>query len=134
MINNDGDVEAINICNEEGRYLDKTDIVANVVELASSAVDNDRMFYKMFQQKELMLHQAEDLPVRTLRNGYISEETNFKETVSEISVSDVPKGAIIKTSHVIYNVKQNDDGSLKMKAQIAPHGNKDKYRSRLRSD
>ena len=56
------------------------------------------------------------------------------KTVCEESVNKVPKGSNLITSHVIYKVKANDDGPLKMKARIAPHGNKDKDRDLLKTD
>ena len=49
-------------------------------------------------------------------------------------MSEVPSHANIIRSHVIYKVKPGDDGSLKTKARIAPHGNKDKQRTELESD
>ncbi len=42
--------------------------------------------------------------------------------------------ANIITSHVIYKVKDNHDGSLKMEARNAPHRNKDKDRHELKID
>ena len=36
--------------------------------------------------------------------------------------------------YIIYKVEADDYGSLKMKARIAPHGNKDKYRFELITD
>ena len=38
------------------------------------------------------------------------------------------------TNHVIYKVKENDGGSFKMKARITLHGNKDKYRHKLKTN
>ena len=35
---------------------------------------------------------------------------------------------------MIYKVKANNDGSLKMKARIAPHGNKQKDRDKFKTD
>lgn len=37
----------------------------------------------------------------------------------------IPLGSNIISNHTIYKVKQNDDGSLKLKARIAPPGNKE---------
>lgn len=49
-------------------------------------------------------------------------------------VSKIPAGANVITSHVIYKVKTNDDGSLKMKELIAPHGNKDIDKDKLKTN
>ena len=56
------------------------------------------------------------------------------KTVREVQIEKVPKNSNIITSHVIYRVKENNDGSLKMRARIAPHGNKDKDRDTLKTD
>jgi len=45
-----------------------------------------------------------------------------------------PKGANIITSHVLYKVKQLDDGSKMVKARIAPHGDKDDMKDDLKKD
>ena len=49
-------------------------------------------------------------------------------------VSKVPKDSNIITSHVLYKVRANDNGSLKLKARIAPHGNKDRDKAFLKTD
>ncbi len=56
------------------------------------------------------------------------------KTVREFSIEKIPRYSNIIRSHVIYKVKGNDDGSLKMKAQIAPHGNEDKDHHELKTD
>lgn len=64
-----------------------------------------------------------------MKNSNRSEESKFMGTVREVNVRDVPKGSNVVTSHVICTVKSNDDGSLKIKSRITPHGIKDKERS-----
>ena len=81
-----------------------------------------------------MLNHAEGLPPHSVWNAYQKEKSKFMKTVREVSVDKVPKGSNVITSHVIYKVKANDDGKLKMKARIAPHGNKDKDRDLLKTD
>ena len=48
------------------------------------------------------------------------------KTVREVPVEKVPKNSNIITSYVNYKVKENVGGSLKIKARIAPHSNKNK--------
>jgi len=73
-----------------------------------------------------MMHPTQGLPLCPLNNAFDAEVETFVKTVQHIHVTDVPKDASRITSHVIYKVKINVDGSKKMKARIAPHGNKDK--------
>ena len=62
------------------------------------------------------------------------KESTFVRTVRKVSMEKIPRNANVITSHVIYEVKVNDDGPLKMKARIAPGGNKDKDRNILKTD
>ena len=80
------------------------------------------------------MFQAQRLPNFPLINAFKCEEESFTKTVKLVHLSDVPQDANIITSHVIYKVKANDDGSYKMKARIAPHGNKDKEMKNLKTD
>lgn len=81
-----------------------------------------------------MHNHAEGLPPHPVWNAYKDEEGKFMETVREVPVDKVPKSANIITNYVIYNVKAEDDGTLKMEARIAPHGNKDKEWESLKTD
>ena len=56
------------------------------------------------------------------------------KTVRELSIDKEPKDSNVITSHIIHKVKANDNGSLKMKARIAPFGNEDKDRFELITD
>lgn len=50
------------------------------------------------------------------------------------SIKDVPSGANVIKSHVLYKVKREDDGYLKLKARIDPHGNEDKMKHDFTTD
>ena len=80
-----------------------------------------------------MLNHAEGLAPHSVWNAYREEEAMFMKTVREISINKVQKGSNIIKSYVIYKFKANVDGSLKMKARIAPHVNKDKDRDMLKT-
>lgn len=54
--------------------------------------------------------------------------------MKKVHVSDIPKDADIITSHVLYKVKQRDDGTKMVKARIAPHGNEDDMKEELKKD
>ena len=130
----DGDIEKLNMTQETWRYTDPDPASASTVELTSNYDNVIKMFYKRFGHKDFLAYQAEGLPSFPLINAYVDEESKFKDNVRVIDMSEVPRNANVITSHVLYKVKANDDGSMKMKARIAPHGNKDKDRSDLKSD
>lgn len=81
-----------------------------------------------------MLHHAKVESPHPAWNAYREEEIKFMKTVREVAINDVPQNANIITNHVIYKVKANVDGTLKMKAQIATHGNEDSDRHLLKTD
>ena len=67
-------------------------------------------------------------------NTYHDKELKFLKTVREIPVDKVPKNSNIISSHVIYKVKEGDDGSLKIKSRILRQGNKDKEKGNLKTN
>ena len=69
-----------------------------------------------------------------MRVAYRKEESSFLKTVQLVHISDFPESANVITSHVLYKVKDCDDGTRLMKARIAPHGNKDCEKDGLKTD
>ena len=59
---------------------------------------------------------------------------NWADTVVEVNDEDVPQDANVITSHVVYKVKQAEDGTRKLKARLVPHGNRDSQKDSVRSD
>ena len=87
-----------------------------------------------FGNKSFLKHHAQGFEQYPLFNSYKQEEDSFLKTVKIIPSSQLPSGANIINSHTICKVKQNDDGSLKLKARIAPHGNEDDLKDFLDKD
>jgi len=132
----DGDTETLEMEKENWRYPHITSNRASLdnFEMKSSEAEVLKQYHRVFGYKDFMAYQAQGLPDFPLHNAYHHEQMKFKVTVKEINVKSVPSNANVITSHVIYKVKANDDGSLKMKARIAPHGNKDRERQDLKTD
>ena len=105
-------------------------MIPGIASIHKEALQN---YFKTFAQKEFMLHQAEGLPPHPVWNAYHDEELKFLRTVREVPIDQVPKNSNIITSHVIYKIKENNVGSLKIKARIAPSGAKDK-KDNLKTD
>lgn len=53
--------------------------------------------------------------------------------VNMVSIDDFPSGANNISNHVLYEIKSNNDDTLNMKAGIAPHGNNDSERKKLKT-
>jgi len=142
---NDGEKENLRLQDETWRFsVDDTPIpgviASNEIELTPGqdlkSVERQAVgeYFKCFGNKEFMLYQAQALPPFITQNAYDKEENAFLKTVRPVHVSEIPERANIITSHVLYKVKNCDDGTQIMKARIAPHGNKDCDKDGLKTD
>ena len=93
-----------------------------------------QQYFKTFAHNEFMINQVEGLPPYLERDAYQEEQQKFMKAVREVSVHTIPKDSSTITSHVTCKVKQNDGGSLKMKARVAPQGNKHEEKDNLKTD
>lgn len=64
------------------------------------------------------------MPPYVTSNAYDTKERSFKRTVLVLPLSDIPNGANVISRHKIYKVKIEADHLLRIKARIAPLGNK----------
>jgi len=139
----DGEKECLNLSTEQWRFANTSDedaLANNDIELApgseltsieAEAVDR---YFQVFGNKDFMLHQAQGLPPFVTQNAYMAEEESFLKTVRHVNLEEIPQGANIISSHVLYKVKDRDDGTRIIKARIAPHGNKDADKDGLKTD
>lgn len=61
-------------------------------------------------------------------------DDNWTDAYQEVAEHALPKGSNIISSHVVFKVKTNDDGSLRLKGRIVVHGNRDDDKDLVRSD
>lgn len=59
---------------------------------------------------------------------------NWKEAYEEIAESNVSRGENVIASHVVYKLKVDEEGKMKLKARICPHGNRDIEKDDVRKD
>ena len=59
---------------------------------------------------------------------------NWATAYQQVDEADVPLHSNVITSHVVYKIKQDEAGTLKLKARIVPHGNRDPEKSNIRKD
>ena len=139
VLYDDGDRERLNLSEEQWKFTSTADAsTACVSSHAMSANDIGQeellRMKKYFGNKPFLKHQAQGFEQFSLVNSYRDEEATFLKTVSVVPRSEVPSDANVINSHVLYKLKDNDDGSLKLKARIAPHGNEDNLKDILASD
>lgn len=87
--------------------------VPRVVDAES---DDLKLIDDHFGKKRFTEYQAQGFEQYTLKNFYDAKKTSFLKTVKTVPHSGLPSDANIVKSHVLYKVKKNDDGSLKLKA------------------
>lgn len=66
-----------------------------------------------------MRHQDQAFELFPLFKDYSAEDSEFTKIIKVDTRSRLPPDAIIISSHVIYEIKLNDDSSLKLKAIIS---------------
>ena len=103
-------------------------------ELSSSEQEMLRDYQEMFKSKEFLLSHAQDLRTSITKNAYSAEECNFIANCERVTISRAPSTTNFISSHVLYKIKELDDGKLLSKARIAPHGNKKFERDNLKTD
>ena len=103
-------------------------------ELTSAEQQLLLQYKEKFGQKEFLLNHAQGLPPSVTKKAYLSEEESFLNNCKLVHRTKVPGNANVISSHVLYKIKELDDGTLKCKARIAPHGNKDSNMNDLKRD
>lgn len=70
------------------------------------------------------MHQGQGLSRHPVWDAYNDEELKFMKAMCEVPIGKVPNKSNVMTSYIIYIVKEDDHGSLKIKARIASHDKK----------
>lgn len=87
-----------------------------------------------FGNKPFLLHQIKFHEQFSIVDEYSTEEQTYLKSVRPVPKKKVPGHAEMFSSHKMYKLKYNEDGSLKLKARIAPHGNEDDLKKVLKKD
>lgn len=137
MLYDDGENEKLSMANETWKFesteVDENTLTASTGASSTLTVTNTepnelgRMF-EFFGNKPFMKFQAQGFEQFVLSKAYKSEEDVLLKTVEVIPREKVPKNANVIRSHSLYMIKVNDDGSMKLKARIAPYGNELHFR------
>ena len=134
----DGDTECLDITKEVWKFNDSltssSSSFSNMLQVTSTENSVLSSMLEHFGNKPFMRHQAQGFEQFALVNAYKAEEETFLKTVRPVTHDKIPAGSNVISSHVLYKVKQNDEGSLKLKARIAPHGNEDDLKDVLSKD
>lgn len=102
--------------------------------IMNTELDVGRELLNHFGNKSFMRLEAQGFEQWVLDTLFSDEEKIFLKNVKLIFRSDLPSHANVMNSRVLYKVKHNDDGSLKLKARIAPNGNEDALKDILTKD
>lgn len=61
-------------------------------------------------------------------------DSNWADAYVEVKDRDVPKGANVIGSHIVYKVKVEENNRKRLKARLCPHGNHDDEKDSVRKD
>lgn len=59
---------------------------------------------------------------------------NWHDAYELVEIDELPPDANVIASHVVFKVKDNPDCTLRLKARLVLHGNRDKDRFKVRRD
>lgn len=62
------------------------------------------------------------------------EEKNWDGVFQSLKEDSVPPDSNVISSHVVYKIKINEDGTIKLKDRICPHANRDKDKDGIRKN
>lgn len=133
----DGDEAHIGVYNENWRFASSSVAGVLTTKLPSpkrNAQNAFALYLDTFGHKAFLRHRPQLLQSYVLHTAYDREEHSFKVDVTVISRSELPSGAGLIHSSVVYKGRVEGDASVKTKACIAPHGNEDLIKESLRSD
>ena len=79
--------------------------------------------------------QLQFAPQWILQKAIDKELSEYRRNVEEIDIRTLPRDANIISSHHFFQIKHDgQEGSLKLKCRLVPHGNRDKDKDSIRSD
>ena len=91
--------------------------------------------HEIIGSKQVTAKQLSFAPPFIMDDAFKTEHTsNWLDAYEEVTESDVPRYANVITSHVVYKLKTDEDGTRKMKARLVPHGNHDNEKDTVRKD
>lgn len=84
---------------------------------------------------QVTLNKLESAP-SWITDKSLKEEhaANWEDAYFEVKESTIPEDANVINSHVIYKLKMGETGTMRMKARICPHGNRDDQKDQIRKD
>lgn len=77
-----------------------------------------------FGRKPFLIQQAQGFDQFALVNAHKAEKEAYFKAVRPVPKSEISPSSNTSNSHALYKIERIDDGSLKLKARIAPHWNK----------
>ena len=78
--------------------------------------------------------KGSDVPDWLYAKALTEELANWRGHYEQCHISDIPPGAKVIGSHVVYRLKKTDAGDYKFKARLVVHGNEDIDKKSIRKD
>ena len=91
--------------------------------------------YGILGSEQVTRRKLECAPPWVVEKAVKSEyNSNWADAYVEVKEVDVPKGANVIGSHIVYKVKVEENNRKRLKARLCPHGNHDNEKDSVRKD
>lgn len=85
--------------------------------------------------EQVTRRRLEGIPAWIIQQALGKEhQDNWSEAYEEVPEGQVSRGENVIASHVVYKLKVDEKGGMKLKARICPHGNRDMLKDDVRKD
>lgn len=105
------------------------------IELKSQEQETLEEIHKILGSAQVTRRKMECAPPWIVNKAIEAElKSNCKDAYEEVMDADVPQSANVIGSHIVYNIKVEENGKKRLKARLCPHGNRDKEKDDIRKD
>lgn len=104
-------------------------------DLASHKQEILKQVKDSIENRLVSISKLEGAPSWVVQHALKEEhDCNWARAYIEVHERTLPPNANIISSHVGYKIKKEEDGKLRLKARICPHGNRDAMKDGIRKD
>lgn len=104
-------------------------------ELQSTEQEALADLYKSIVSEQVSYNRISPAPSWLVEKAVYSElRDNWEGSYNEVYEVEVPSDANVVFSHFVFKIKIEENGHMRLKARLCPHGNRDKEKGNLRKD
>lgn len=121
------------------RYRDMLAATQVPDSLSGLTLDSDEQtvlatLYEKYGADQFTKNKAPEIPEWLYFKALDAELDNWKGHYEHTKLCDIPPGANVVGSHVVYRIKKDEQEAFKFKARLVVHGNEDLQKDDIRKD